>query len=190
MPFTRGPMSVNKISKPRKQKNRLTLYEMCLFSLLGALLFALKLAMAPLPNIEPVSLFVILFAQVYGWKGLIPLYIYVACEILFFGLGLWSVSYLYIWLVLFLTARLFHSLDSAWFWAFIAAIFGFCFGALSALVMLPVGSVTSVIAWWQAGVFFDLLHGCGNFVITLLLYHPLKKVLLYGQNRFSKPAGS
>ena len=41
------------------------LSEIVLFGVLGALTFGLKLAMAFLPNIEPVSLLVLLFAVVF-----------------------------------------------------------------------------------------------------------------------------
>ena len=44
--------------------------EITLYALLGALLFALKMAMAGLPNIEPVSLLVMVYAVVFGRKSL------------------------------------------------------------------------------------------------------------------------
>ena len=49
---------------------KLTVRELTLFAVLGALTFALQVAMAPLPNIEPVSLLVMIFAAVFGWKSL------------------------------------------------------------------------------------------------------------------------
>ena len=59
---------------------------MALFGVLGALTFALQVAMAPLPNIEPVSLLVMIFAVVFGWKSLYPVYVFVVMEILFYGI--------------------------------------------------------------------------------------------------------
>ena len=63
--------------------NKLSLGETVLFGMLGALMFALQVVMAPLPNIEPVSLMVLLFGAVFGWKGLYPVYVFVVMEILF-----------------------------------------------------------------------------------------------------------
>ena len=40
--------------------------------MLGALTFGAKVAMSSLPNIEPVSLMVMLFAVVFGKKGRYP----------------------------------------------------------------------------------------------------------------------
>ena len=68
--------------------------------MLGALTFGAKVAMSGLPNIEPVSLMVMLFAVVFGWKALYPIYLYVLMEILLYGINLWNINYLYVWLVL------------------------------------------------------------------------------------------
>ena len=50
------------------KKTALPLREIVLFGVLGALTFALQVVMGPLPNIEPVSLLVLLFGAVFGWK--------------------------------------------------------------------------------------------------------------------------
>ena len=73
---------------------------MVLFAILGAMTFAAKYVMSFLPNIEPVSLMVMLFAVVFGWKALYPIYLYVLMEVLFYGISLWNINYLYIWAVL------------------------------------------------------------------------------------------
>ena len=68
----------------------LSIREICLFGILAALTFAAKYVMSWLPNIEPVSLMVMLFAVTFGWKALFPIYVYVLMEILFYGLGTWN----------------------------------------------------------------------------------------------------
>ncbi|MCC8121128.1 MAG: hypothetical protein LIO42_03915 [Oscillospiraceae bacterium] len=50
----------------RRPGGGLGLRHMALFGLLGGLTFGLKLALAPVPNVEPVSLLVMLFAAVFG----------------------------------------------------------------------------------------------------------------------------
>lgn len=47
--------------------------------------------MAGLPNIEPVSLMVMLFAVIFGAKAVFPLYVYVLMEFLIYGFNLWSI---------------------------------------------------------------------------------------------------
>ena len=70
---------------------KLTIREITLFAVLGALTFALQVVMAPLPNIEPVSLLVMIYAAVFGWKCLYPVYIFVVMEILFYGISTWNI---------------------------------------------------------------------------------------------------
>ena len=71
--------------------------ELVLLALLGALLWVSKMALAMLPNIEPVSLLLIVYTVVLGWKALIPLYVYVFMEMLIWGIGFWSICYTYGW---------------------------------------------------------------------------------------------
>ena len=63
--------------------DKITVREITLFGILGAMTFAAKYVMAVLPNIEPVSLMVMLFAVTFGKKALYPIFLYVAMEILF-----------------------------------------------------------------------------------------------------------
>ena len=67
---------------------KLSLREIVLYGMLGALTFSAKLAMAGLYNIEPVSLFVMLFAVTFGKKCVYPIYTYVAMEYLIYGFNL------------------------------------------------------------------------------------------------------
>ena len=159
------------------QNKFLTIREIVLFGVLGALTFALQVAMGPLPNIEPVSLLVMLFAVIFGWKGLFPVYIFVAMEILFYGLGVWNVYYLYVWLLLALAAMSLRSMSHPLGWAILSAAFGLLFGALCGIVDIFIGGFGYAIAKWIAGISFDLLHCGGNFVIALLLFMPLRKLL-------------
>ena len=58
-------------------KKFLNVKEVALFGMLGALTFGGKFVMSSLPNIEPVSLFVLVFTVVFGLKSLFPIGIYV-----------------------------------------------------------------------------------------------------------------
>lgn len=156
---------------------RLTTAELALFGLLGAMTFALKMAMAQLPNIEPVSLMVMLAAVCFGWRGLYAVYLYVFLEFAVWGIGLWNIAYLYVWLVLFAAARLLRRLESPLVWAALSGCFGLLFGALCALVYWVTGGWAFAVSWWVAGIPMDLLHGAGNFVVALALFKPLRRAL-------------
>lgn len=163
----------------------LTLSEAALFGILGALTFGAKLVMAGLPNIEPVSLFVMLFAVTFGRKALFPIYIYVLLELILYGFGPWNLGYLYVWALLAAAAWRLRAMTSPLGWGLLAAVFGLLFGLLFTPIYLAVGGVGAAVAWWVSGLYFDLLHCAGNFVIALALFNPLRKLLdrLYGQLR-------
>ena len=165
------------------KKKGLPLGEVVLFGILGALMFALQVVMAPLPNIEPVSLLVMLFAVTFGWKSLYCVYTFVVMEILFHGLGLWNINYLYVWTVLAFAAILLRNMEHPFAWAMVSGVFGLCFGALCGIVDIFIGGIGYAVTKWISGIPFDLLHCGGNFAIALILWKPLRKLIekLYGK---------
>ena len=156
---------------------KLTIREIALFGVLGALTFGAKYVMSFLPNIEPVSLMVMLFAVVFGKKFIYPIYLYVLLEILFYGLGIWNINYLYIWAILAIAAYFMRKTEGALPWAILSGNFGLLFGALCAPVDVAIGGIGYAITKWVSGIPFDLAHCAGNFVIALLLFTPLRKLL-------------
>ena len=158
-------------------KTKLTIYQITLFAMLAALTFAAKWVMAPLPNIEPVTLMVMLFGAVFSWKGIFPVYTYVVAEILFYGLGEWNFYYLYIWLIPLGLGIFLRKSEQPLVWAIAAGFFGLLFGALCTPAHLFVGGAEYALSWWISGIFYDLLHCVGNFVIALVLFVPLRKLV-------------
>ena len=156
---------------------RVSTGEVALFGVLGGLTFAAKVAMMALPNIEPTSLMVMLFAVTFGRKALYPIYVYVLLEFILNGLHLWSINYLYVWLVLAVGAWLLRRMTHPLGWALLSGAFGLLFGALCAPVYLFVGGPAYALSWWISGIPFDLLHCGGNFVIALVLFVPMRRLM-------------
>ena len=166
-------------------KPKIVIREIALFGMLGALTFGAKVAMSALPNIEPVSLFVMLFAVVFGMKCLYPIYLYVLLEVLVYGIGTWNLNYLYVWAILAVAAYFMRSLRHPVWWALLSGLFGLSFGALCAPVDFMLGDLGFVVAKWVSGLSFDVTHAIGNFVIALLAFAPLRLLLekLYNKLR-------
>ena len=173
-----------------KPKAKLVLGEIALFGMLGALTFGAKVAMSALPNIEPVSLMVMLFATVFGWKCLYPIYLYVAMEVMLYGINLWNINYLYIWLILALCALAMRRVKSPWLWALLSGAFGMAFGLLCSPVYIAIGGVSYAIRWWLAGIVYDIPHAIGNFVIALVLFAPLRRLLTNLYAKMQPPTGN
>ena len=156
---------------------RLSTKELALFGMLGGITFGAKVVMMGLPNIEPVSLMVMLFAVTFGRKAVYPIYTYVFLEFALHGIHLWSVNYLYIWQILAVAAWRFREMSSPLEWAVLSGIFGLLFGAFCAPVYLFTGGPALALSWWISGIPYDLLHCAGNFAIAFALFVPLRRLL-------------
>ena len=163
------------------------LLELLVLSMLATLMFGLKVVMAPLPNLEPVSLLIIVYTLVFGWRALYAVYIYVGLELMMWGIGLWNINYLYVWLILFLVTMAFRSLQSRLGWAVISGAFGLSFGLLCLPVYLAAGGWAYGISSWVSGIPFDLLHCGGNFAMCFALQPPLTGLLRRLHDRFLNP---
>ena len=156
---------------------KIRLKELILFGILGALTFAMKFVMAGLPNIEPVSLSIMVYAAVFGLKALYPTYVYVAMEILYFGLGTWNICYLYIWAILAVAAILMRNMRSSLGWAVLSGAYGLAFGGLCGIVDIFIGGFGYAVSKWVSGIPFDISHCVGNFCIALVLFRPLRELI-------------
>jgi len=150
-----------------------SLRELCILSLLGALMLALQVAASGLPNIHFTAVLMILTAVFFSWKSLYAIFVFIMLEGLVWGFGLWWACYWYLWPLLVIPAVLLRNIREPLVWALIAALHGLLFGALYALPYYFVGGWEMVLAKWISGIPFDLAHCAGNFVLTLLLFKPL-----------------
>ena len=155
-----------------------SLRELCLIAILAALMFGTQVAMASIPNVHLVAVFIILAATLFGWKALYSVFIFVLLEGLMYGFGLWFVSYLYIWPLLAIVAVLCSRNTSRIFWAVVAGIFGLIFGALCAIPYFIAGGWAAGVAYWVAGIPYDFIHCVSNAVLTFFLIAPMQKLCM------------
>jgi energy-coupling factor transport system substrate-specific component len=151
--------------------------DIALIGMMSAIMITAQVALSFLPNIELVSMLIILYTLIFGWRALYIIYVFVAVEGLIYGFGLWFINYLYVWTVLFVLVLLLRKLNSAFLWAVISGLYGLCYGALCSIPYFITGGPASGFAYWVQGVPFDLLHGAGNLIVMLILYHPLYSLL-------------
>jgi energy-coupling factor transport system substrate-specific component len=150
--------------------------ELVLLALLSTLMLVLQVALAALPNVEMVSLLVLLYTLHYRKKAIAVIYVFVLCEGLIYGFGLWFINYLYVWTVLWGIAMLCRSVDSPIAWALILGMYGLMFGLLCALPYVFIGGVRMAWAYFLNGIPFDLAHGASNLAIALALFGPLHRL--------------
>ena len=157
----------------RSQKTR----ELVLFGALTAVVFVAQVLMGFLPNLELVTLLLLLYTVMFGRKVFFIIYVFVLLEGFFYGFGLWWINYLYVWSVQALITLIFRKQDSVVFWSILSGFYGITFGALCALPHFFMGGPSSAFAYWVPGVAYDIPHCIGNVLLCLLLYRPLRQLL-------------
>lgn len=162
---------------PSPQAGKPSVKEICVLGLMGALMFAFQVVMSYLPNIHVTSLLIIVTSVFFGWKAFYSVAVFIMLEGLIWGISTWWFSYWYLWPILVIAAVLMRKNDSAIIWAVVAGLHGICFGALCSIPYFFIGGWEMAVSYWISGIPFDLAHCAGNFVFTLILYVPLKKIM-------------
>lgn len=158
------------------RSGNIRLREMIVLAMIAAMMVATQVAMSALANVHLVAVFVILAAMLFGWKALWSVYIFVALEGLIYGFSMWFINYLYVWSVLAVIAVLCRKNRSRLFWAAVSGLFGLGFGALCAIPYFLTGGWAAGIAYWVAGIPFDLIHCASNVVLAFILLMPLYRL--------------
>ncbi len=151
--------------------------DIVIIGMMSAILIAVQVALNFIPNIELVSLLIILYTLIFGRKAIYIIYVFVALEGFLYGFGLWWINYLYVWTILFFVVLILRKLRSPFLWAVISGFYGLSFGALCSIPYFITGGIPSGFAYWISGIPFDIAHGIGNFAVALVLFYPLYYML-------------
>lgn len=150
---------------------KLTIREMTLFGMLGAVMYCSKIFMEVLPNVHLLGVFTIAFTIVYRKKALYPIYVYVMLNGLFAGFNMWWIPYLYLWTVLWGIVMLLPKKTPKVIYIFLCSAHGFLYGVLYAPAQALMFGLDfrGMIAWIIAGFPFDCIHGVSNLFTGLLI---------------------
>lgn len=165
-----------------QNKTRISVFELALFGIYGAMMVASKYLAEILPNVHPLAMFTVLFTVVYRAKALIPIYVFVFLSGLWAGFSIWWVPYLYLWTILWAVAMLIPKNISKWLgyivYPIICALHGFLYGILYAPFQAIIFhySMEQTVTWLIAGIPYDVLHGISNFAMGFLVW-PLAQVI-------------
>lgn len=149
--------------------------ELCVFSMLGALMFCSKLLMEWAPNLHLLDLFIISFTVVYRKKALVPLYVFVLLTLLFNGFSPWLLPYLYVWLLPWVLTMLLPRRLPQWAAAICYLVIGGLHGILFGILYAPAQALLfglnfkGMLAWIAAGSLFDITHAVGNIAACTLV---------------------
>lgn len=163
----------------------MNLKEIPLIGMLSAILLVVQVVIGFIPNVELVSLLIIIYTLVLKKKVLYIISIFVFLQGLIYGFGLWWINYLYVWFILALITYIFRKEISPIIWALISGFFGLAFGILCSIPYFFIGlsggtiesGINMAIAYVISGIPFDLIHGVSNFFVALVLFKPLYKII-------------
>lgn len=170
------------------RRGSLDVREMCIFAMLGSVMFASKVIMEALPNIHLLGMLTVTYTLLYRKKALIPIYLYVVLNGLFAGFNFWWLPYTYIWTILWggvmLLPRNIPRKVQFILYPLICAIHGFAFGVLYSPAQALMFGLTfkQTVAWVISGIPFDLIHGFSNLVVGFLIL-PLSELLTRLSNK-------
>ncbi len=165
-----------------RNRRKLSVREMAVFAMLGALAFCSKLLMEFAPNIHFLGMFTMLFAIVYRLKGMIPMFIFIFLIGFFYGFNVWWIPYLYLFpLLFFLTLLLPQTMPkkvAVPVYMALCGLFGLSYGVLYAPFEAIVRgfSLQAMLTWIAFGFPYDVLHAVGNVAAASLLV-PLAELL-------------
>ena len=154
----------------------------CVFAMLGTLMFCSKIIMELLPNIHLLGMFTMVYTIVYRKKALIPIYIFVFITALYAGFSPWCIPYLYIWAVLWGATMLIPKNLSpkllCVIYPIVCCLHGFLYGTLyaPAQALLFRLNFEQTVAWIISGLPFDAIHGISN-LFTGMLVLPLSNLI-------------
>lgn len=178
-------------SPVQNKKNKLTPVEICIYAMLGTIMFTSKIIMEAAPNIHLLGMLTVVYTIVYRKKALIPIYIYVFLNGLYAGFNQWWIPYLYIWTILWAVTMLLPKKMprgvATVVYPLLCSLHGLAFGALYAPVqaILFGFDFKQTIAWIIAGLSFDVIHAVSNFCLGLLIL-PFSQLLTKLSKRIIK----
>lgn len=153
-------------------------HDLVLISILSASITAGKLALSFVPNVEVVSLLLMVYTVSLGVKRtLLITVIFSTTEIFLYGFSTWVLGYYFVWPIIVLaTGALQGKIKSEYGYAVIAGVFGLSFGFFFAMFESLFYGIAYGMAYWVRGIPLDIIHGASNYVVAIILFNPLLKV--------------
>lgn len=137
---------------------------MCIFAMLGTVMFISKIVMELLPNIHLLGTLTVVYTLVYRKRALIPIYVYVLLNGVYSGFSLWWMPYVYIWTLLWGAVMLLPSNMPKRAAIVVYPTVSMLHGLLFGLLYAPAQSLMfgldfeQTLAWIASGFVFDVIH--------------------------------
>ncbi|MBO7389895.1 MAG: hypothetical protein J6U39_00485 [Clostridia bacterium] len=169
-------------------KKSLWTKDIVLTALAAALLSAGKQALAAIPNVEVVTLLIMLYAACFKPQiAFIATGVFIVIECFIWGIHTWVLAYIIHWnfvaFATFLLARVFKVKNRFIYLAFTIIVTA-CFGVLTTLIDAIIGAGRSTrtfshifVVTYVRGIYFYIVHVVGNAAFNIVLFAPMRTLL-------------
>ncbi len=148
----------------------------CYTAAMSAIMLVAQVALAALPNIELVSLFVVVFTMYNPRLARAAIAVFVLMQGILYGFHTWWVTYIYVWYILHFIVFALRRHASPLLLSLVGAIYGLLFGVLCSPIYFFTLGIGGGISWIIAGAPFDIAHCIGNLLSIFILYRPLMRL--------------
>ncbi len=158
--------------------------------MLCALAVVGRWALGALPNIQPVTVILILMAIYIGiWDSVASAVVIVTVTNMIMGVGIWSIYQMLVWAVIgavsgVLFKKHHHPLVMLVWSTAMGFVYGFLVSLFAYRSFVTNGGTGGLIAYWLSGLTFDGFHALGNAVFVWFLQPVFAKLM----NMAGKPS--
>ncbi|WP_346891896.1 ECF transporter S component [Clostridium sp. UBA3887] len=173
------------------EKSMLGTKEIAVIATLSAFTALSRIAFAPIPNVKPVTFLVALSGFVFGpYEGFLIGSTSAFLSNIFFGQGPWTPWQMFSWGLVGIISGIWGRKGKrvrALKFSIICFIYGFMFDWIMnfwyVLSFVKPITIQSVIMAYLSGLTFDILHGGGSFIFSIIFYDSFIDVLLRYKRR-------
>ncbi|WP_346920612.1 ECF transporter S component [Clostridium sp. UBA7339] len=173
------------------EKSMLGTKEIAVIATLSAFTALSRIAFAPIPNVKPVTFLVALSGFVFGpYEGFLIGSTSAFLSNIFFGQGPWTPWQMFSWGLVGIISGIWGRKGKrvrALKFSIICFIYGFIFDWIMnfwyVLGFVKPITIQSVIMAYLSGLTFDILHGGGSFIFSIIFYDSFIDVLLRYKRR-------
>lgn len=154
-------------------------HRIILIGLLSALLVVVQVSLAAIPNVELVSLLLLMYAITLPLSmSLTIAIVFATLQALVWGMGDWVIGYYWIWPFWVVLVYLLRHMNKTneYRWALLSGLWGFLFGILFAVNHGVLYGLNYSVAYWLKGISFDIIHAISNYIVIIILFVPTQKL--------------
>lgn len=153
--------------------------DIVIIAFFSAIIMVFKISLDFLPNIELVTLMLILLSITYGKKTLYIVNIFSFLCGVYYGFGDWIIMYIILFSGLVVASYTLKNILSKNFLitSLFSAIFGLTFGWFFAMEWMLLYGINAGVSYFINGIMFDLVHMMGNYFTMMFLGEKIYKIL-------------